>query len=387
MAEQGFAPRLVTLVVDEPRGVLEPFEVESPWKMECCPVIDEAARRFGVDVSVVRVLSMGHDPGGPVTYLVEAPAIDPRLLGPFASRLARSSLRPDFAEVGGVARLIAWADDAVAAVGGERTGSVRQVRTWNLSCLLRLETTLGRLWLKAVPSFFAHEGAVIELLATRAPERVPRVLASMPGTTLMADTSGVDGYDIDLDTFVATLEAIVPAMGSLSVEELRAAGVPEFTEADIGPAIVDLAERHGAQLTSGEREHLDRLIDEAGDRWRAGGDRLGLVHGDLHGGNISLRSDGPNVVLDWGDASVTHPLMELAVLDSYRPHWADEVIDPWLEMVGCTRSQWEAFRPLAAVRLAIVYRMFCDRIEPAERVYHRTDIVSALRKGLKSVPS
>jgi aminoglycoside phosphotransferase (APT) family kinase protein len=37
-----------------------------------------------------------------------------------------------------------------------------------------------------------------------------------------------------------------------------------------------------------------------------------LVHGDMHPGNIVLRSDGLPVIIDWGNVCVAPPMLDLA---------------------------------------------------------------------------
>ena len=44
---------------------------------------------------------------------------------------------------------------------------------------------------------------------------------------------------------------------------------------------------------------------------------------------------------------------------------------------------WQLLRPLAALRLAVVYQHFLDNIEPAERVYHEHDVQPALQTAAR----
>ena len=88
-------------------------------------------------------------------------------------------------------------------------------------------------------------------------------------------------------------------------------------------------------------------------------------------------------ILDWGDAFVGHPLLDLSVGDSYHPEIAAEVVDVWLERwrrTGLDRvdEAWAALRPLAHLRTAVVFQEFLDGMEPAERRYHEHDVVPAL---------
>ena len=73
-------------------------------------------------------------------------------------------LRASWARPGGPAEDLAWADAALELAQTPRVAPAVQVRSWNLSSLWRLPTNRRCTWLKAVPPFFAHEGAVLEAL-------------------------------------------------------------------------------------------------------------------------------------------------------------------------------------------------------------------------------
>lgn len=380
------SPRIVTLVVDDPRGVLPVFEVESPWWMESGPVVEAARLAFGLEVSVLRLLSGDDFPGGPVTYLVEVPALLGEFdrdspLEPWAGEIEADPLRSAYAKPGGIAELTSWVDQALDGNGAQRRGSVEQVRTWNLSCLLRVRLTDGAiLWLKAVPSFFAHEAAVMQALAAVDPTLVPDLVAIRPGATLMREAGQADGYGMGPDRHLGAVRRFESARRELDLAELSS--VPRFSRTDMVTELSLLAERYHGELTPDDRGKLAALIDQVPDRWAAAGNDETLVHGDLHGGNLRLSSDRPDMIIDWGDASISHPLFDLAVLDGHTPEWASDATDRWLDVLGLDRPAWTAFRPLAAIRLAVVYRRFCDGIEPSEQIYHREDIVPAIRSGL-----
>lgn len=380
------SPRIATLVVDDPRGALPAIEVESPWWMESGPVVDAARTEFGVDVRVVRLLDGDEFPGGPVSYLVEAPDVDRALLRAWSAPLLPDPNRAHYAEVGAVGELIEWIDDALSDSDLERSGPVEQVRTWNLSCLLRVPITSGRpLWLKAVPDFFRHEPAVLATLAAADPSLVPELVAARPGVSLMAESGNRDGYGVGPDRLLSAVERFVAARRVCDPAGLTS--VPTFGSADARLALGDLLDRHAPELDVDECAKLRSLIDEVDDRWDATGAADTLTHGDLHGGNLRLDDDnvGADVIVDWGDATISHPLLDLAVLDSYTPDWGPEVAERWLGLLELSVGAWTAFRPLAALRLAVVYRSFCDRIEASEQIYHRGDIVPAIRRGLRFV--
>lgn len=378
-------PRIVTLVVDDPRGALPAIEVESPWWMESGPLVEAARLAFGVEITVVRLLAGDAFPGGPVTYLVEVPDIDPALLAPWSGELSADPFRAAYATPGGIASLTDWVDREFAALDLTRAGSVEQVRTWNLSCLLRYRTTDQRVfWLKAVPDFFAHEPAVLRALGGADSTLVPELVATTRGATLMSEVGGGDGYTIDPDRHFDAVTRFDRARRLVDVDALTS--VPRFGPTQMATELASIAERHRSELTADEYRRLTALVDELADRWSAADATDTLVHGDLHGGNIRLAvagSGSADTIIDWGDASVSHPLFDLAVLDSYTPEWGSSATDRWLELLDLDRSAWDAFRPLAAIRLAIVYRRFCDGIEASEQIYHRHDIAPAIRTGLE----
>ena len=106
---------------------------------------------------------------------------------------------------------IAWADDALAAIGRPRVGPVVQIKTWNLSSILRLRTADGDVWCKSVPPFLAHEGGIIALVGDDDPTLVPPLLASEPatGTVLLGDVPGDDDWDASEGRLLTMVQTLV----------------------------------------------------------------------------------------------------------------------------------------------------------------------------------
>lgn len=372
--------RVVTLVVDEPRGALPPLEVTVPWWQELAPVICEAEAAFGVVVTVVRLLeAVGPFPGGPVTYLVEAPDIDPALLSPTPIGVVADPKRAHYAEVGGPTQLLDWSMRALEDASIEVTGRPAQIRSWNLSALWAIPTSSGRVWLKAVPRFLEHEFAVLENL--QATGLVPGLIAGRPGRVLLRDVGGVDAYGLGGDAMRGAVDILLSLQDAADIDSLGS--VPRIDAAAFADPLDQLATRSAPSLGADDRARLNVLRDELTDRFRtvASCGEV-LVHGDFHGGNLRLRPGGPSTVLDWGDSFVGCPLFDVFALESYRVDGADAIRRHWLERLGVTDEQWAAFRPVAAISLPIVYQRFCDNIERAELVYHQADIMPALEASL-----
>ena len=131
------------------------------------------------------------------------------------------------------------------------------------------------------------------------------------------------------------------------------------------------------------RSLLDSLPDRIA-RIEACGLPYVVVHGDAHPGNLRIGADPP-VWFDWGDSVVGHPLFDLAVVG--RMGISPAVEASWLELWRQAApgsdpvTAWSLVRPLAELRLAIVYQTFLDSIEPSERVFHLGDPAVALDRA------
>jgi hypothetical protein len=383
--------------------MLPAFTVDDPWWQEVRPVIAAARERFAADVVVLRILDVVSETrnGGDVTYLAELVSETRRdlpLTPTPANVNEEQPLRAPWARPGGLTTTIAWADDALAAIGRPRVGPVEQIKTWNLSSILRLPTANGAVWCKSVPPFLAHEGGIIALIGDDDATLVPPLLASEPatGTVLMGDVPGDDDWDASegrLLTMVQTLVGL-QARWMDRIDELLIAGLPDWRTrslTDLVDALVSRPDVRG-QLADVELRALEALTGRLPDRFAAL-DACGisetLVHGDFHRGN--WRFDGHSLVLlDWGDSGVGHPMLDMSSFEENVPNdvrlrvragW----IDAWTgERPGADPSlAAELIAPIASLRRAVVYQGFLDRIEPSERRYHASDVRDWLRAALE----
>jgi len=175
----------------------------------------------------------------------------------------------------------------------------------------------GTVWFKANTPQTRHEGAVTEILARRRPGLVPRLLAHDPetGWMLQADAGQWLRAESDEGAWLRVWADVLPRYAELQlaaladVPALRAAGVPEITLESLPAryaAIVDLV---GADARFRDAlPRVERLCEEL-----AGfGIPDTIQHDDLHDGQIFL-SAGRAVLLDWGDACLSHPFFSLSV--------------------------------------------------------------------------
>jgi hypothetical protein len=386
--------RIVTLVLVTVDGTvlgqLPAFPVEPPWWQEVGPVVRAARDRFGLDITVLRLLDteLPSAHGGAVTYLAEAEGRsveDARTalpLTPWAGRLDDDPHRRAYASPGGPDADLAWADGVLAGAGQARTRPAEQVRTWNLSSLWRLPTDAGGAWLKVVPPFFAHEGALLERLAG---EAVPALLGRDGERMLLAAIPGDDRYDAPLPELLEMVDILVGLQRRWAGREaeLLELGLPDWR----APALTDAIDRvvglAGPGLDRGVRTLLATFVAGLPERFASiasCGLPDGLVHGDFHPGNVRGVA-GRLVLLDWGDSCVGHPLLDqpafLTRIDEAAVRRVRETWDAAWSTAVPGSDPGHAARllvPVAAARQAVIYQRFLDKIEPAEHAYHAADV-------------
>jgi Ser/Thr protein kinase RdoA (MazF antagonist) len=369
-------------------GSLPAFSVATPWWQDVAPVVRGARELRGVEVTVLRLLETERATphGGLVTYLAEV--AQPVTAESWRGVLDEQPLRAPYARVGGPAADLAWAGRVLAGRGLD-LAAAEQLRTWNLSSLWRLTAGGHACWLKVVPPFFAHEGA---LLARLAGSPVPVVLAHEGGRMLLAELPGEDLFEAP--------PALLPRMVSLMVDlqqgflgkeaELLALGAADFRAEALTERIGQVVECTASELSRAQRAVLGRFVAHLPARMsalRSCGIPETLVHGDLHPGNFRGVGDTLNL-LDWGDSGVGHPLLDQpAFLGGLSASVAAETREYWNQawrarMPGCDPERATLLlAPVAAARQAVTYRQFLDRIEPAEHAYHRADPATWLERA------
>ena len=393
-------PRVATVVLCRPNGSLlgslPPLEVAVPWWQEARPVVDAVREAYGLEVTVLRLLDAAPTEigtaGGPVTYLAEVVSAANVTLARWPHEaLADDPLRMPWARPGGPAADLGWADEALRRRGLVPVGAPRQIRTWNLSSLWRLPTEDGAAWLKVVPPFFAHEGGVLERLD---PDLAPTVVASDGPRMLLDEVPGDDRYGASGAALLRMVALLVDLQQrwSTRVGELLALGAPDWRPPSFLPLAEDVVSRTAGELEPDEARALESLVESLPERFAAiaaCGLPDTLVHGDFHPGNFR----GPDerlTLLDWGDAGVGQPLLDQAAFLASIPATEHEAVRAewtrrWQAAVPGSEPEPAAhlLEPVAALRQAIVYRAFLDRIEPGERVYHAGDPARWLRRALE----
>jgi hypothetical protein len=260
-----------------------------------------------------------------------------------------------------------------------------QVKSWNLSSIWRIGTDRGPVWLKEVPPFMAHEGAVLRWLDR---PTTPVVLGADDRRTLLADIPGTDRFEADPAERRAMLADLLDiqtdAAGRLA--ELRALGVPAERGTHVQAEAAAALDRWVAGRCAEHRAVLTEFVGGLAERFAAlesCGVPDTLQHGDFHPGN--MRSDGRHrVLIDWGDCRIGHPVFDLIRLREWRGDDVAALTGQWCAhwrrvVPGCDPERAiELVEPVVTLRYAMIYDMFVRSIEPSERPYHELDVPDAI---------
>jgi hypothetical protein len=388
--------RTVTLVLvdgdGQPRGTLPPLPPINQWMTDIGAVLDATRSTYGIDVTLLRALFADFDrPDRVVTYLAQYDGPDLPELMPADGEPVW--LRPDprrmpWAIPGGPAAALDWACDVLAGYGRAVTGR-RQVRAWSYAAVWRLDTDRGPAWLKVLPPFLAYEGA---LLAWLSRPTTPALLGADGTRVVMANIGGPHRFDAtaaERELMLADLLAIqTDAAGR--VPELLGLGVPDLRGDALADRIGPIVDRRGGALAVAERIVLDKLVAGLPERFAelaACGVPDTLVHGDFHPGNAGMADDSHGII-DWAEAAVGHPAIDLLLLCGFASNQAAPLIQQWCAhwratIPGCAPERAiELAAPLWGLRDAVFGDLFLSSIEPSERIYHHND---GLRDAVRAV--
>jgi Phosphotransferase enzyme family len=285
-------------------------------------------------------------------------------------------------------------------------GPIETVKSWSVSRVLRVSTTRGDVYFKAVPRLFAAEPVVTRLLAEWCPEHVPDVLAidAERGWLLVRD----GGQKLRAEPS-AYLQARYRRAAMRALAELQRASIDRTADLLAAGATdrrlpqlvgqLDALLAEAASLDDADPQLLGRVGTAAPDL-RSMAARLGeigipdtLVHGDFHPGNVAIR-DREVVIFDWANAGVSHPFLDVVTFldedatgreapdedslrEAYLGYWRDYARPARL------RQAFELGKTLGALQQAIMYQRIMRGLGPAGRHTCAGGIRIALRYVLQ----
>ncbi|HEY7342146.1 MAG TPA: phosphotransferase [Ktedonobacterales bacterium] len=227
---------------------------------------------------------------------------------------------------GWFAEAAAWIEQQLAGLGWHRIGPYVQLHARGWSSVLRLPTTGGNVYFKAVTQPFAFEPPLTALLAELLPAESPRVLAvdrarrwllmgdaGDPIRAQIRETRNPQPYQDMLVAFARFQLALLP-----HTPRLEASAIPD-RRLEVLPALFAATMRDTDGLLVGRpgglstddyaRLHAMDVADLA-SRLASFGIPETLVQEDCHPGHWIAGVNGP-IFFDWGDTCLGHPFQSL----------------------------------------------------------------------------
>ena len=265
-----------------------------------------------------------------------------------------------------------WLRASCRHAGMPVTGAIEPVLSWELSCVLRAQTTDGPVYFKAAldTALFANEGPVVAELDALFPGTVPKPLAVDPDRRFLAlrDAGPVVGWQAPVDSREKSygVAAHLHIQSAPHIDRLLAAGCLDRRL----DSLADQATGWPAQVDLSRWLFADEIAD-----LHSGGQRLArmctelaalpipatIVHGDLHLGNVA-RGERGYVFFDWTDACVTHPFIDMIAIryeddESVRARLRDAYLAEWSGFASGDelRRAWQLAQPPTALNHAISY--------------------------------
>jgi hypothetical protein len=266
-----------------------------------------------------------------------------------------------------------WYDEALPWIAEhvEAAGPWTQVRSWGLSNVLRIPTTDGDVYFKAIahsttieptgpdplPLLFAHEPLFLQKASEDHPGGVPAPLAidSQRAWMLLPDLGTPLAAETDVEVWIDAVRRHARLQRSyvdhperlleLTCVDRRLAVLDAELERVLGPTpATDRLEPHERAQLPIRAKQLREAISELSSI----GLPETLLHGDLHPGNVAVR-DSQVLAFDWTDASWSHPFLDLVTFieEERSPLSADpRVLDAYL-------SEWEEYATPTDLRHAL----------------------------------
>ena len=214
-------------------------------------------------------------------------------------------------------RVEAWVGIELGVLGLEPQGKLELVRTRPWAAVARIATTAGEVWFKEPAPSLAFEPALTVAVSQRMPAFTPEVLVT-DGTWMLTRDAGPQLRAVVRHGAPApSWDELLPLYAELQIElaedakKLVTLGAPDKRPAKVAAAYAGLVERVGRH-NSLDIKRLQALAPELESLTDALASPLPatLIHEEFHETNVFVR-DGRARLLDWGEATVSHPFAGL----------------------------------------------------------------------------
>jgi hypothetical protein len=308
-----------------------------------------------------------------------------------------------------------WIQAQLAQRKIELVGPIVQERAWALSCVLRMETSLGAVYFKAVPPFMTQESVVMREVSRQYPALLPSPLATNTGRgwTLMSDFGGDSLLRMpDIGRWEEALRrfARMQVEQVSHVDEWLSQGIPDRRlnrMVQLTDPLITMASQIFSGSNTGWSEAEIEGLQALPLRMKLLCANLAsyglpptLVHGDL-GGNILVNGDR-YIFFDWTDVCIAHPFFEMTtcidtVFDESllrhetdaRRRLRDAYLEPWTAFESMERlvEAFELTKPLGVLHQAMSYMWILMNVAADARWELENGLAMWLKKLLPAQPT
>ncbi|MEO7021556.1 MAG: GNAT family N-acetyltransferase [Ktedonobacteraceae bacterium] len=307
---------------------------------------------------------------------------------------------------------LSWLEEQLTA-RGYQTREIEQFAVSDWSCILRIQTEQGALYLKCCDPAFPHEPALTQALSQLWPAAVPRVLAIHTDQQwlLMEDAGQVlDEQYPEKARDLACWQEIISAYVNMQKETIsqreyllsqgcpdrRLERLPELFETALADTeMLCLGQEEG--ITPEELTQLHTVLP----RVKAICEKLArygipetLHHDDLHAGNIMVNGEH-FVFFDWAESCIAHPFYSLAIIQRYTRFFTDKQLNalseaylqPWTiyAPMGQLREAFKLAQPLGLLCRGLTWLGYLRSLEPGVRQKYVLNWPHWLQLFLKSM--
>jgi hypothetical protein len=249
-----------------------------------------------------------------------------------------------------------WIHTEVARLGLGAVGAIDQHHVQPWSTVMRVPTESGDAYFKANTAALRHEAAAVTLIAAHRPDCVPPLLAAdlERGWMLMADAGDRLRRIVERERELSRWLDILPLYAGLQIDlahhadELVALGVPDLRLSTLPSSFEEMLDDF-VELPAFDLRRLKgnvSRVKEMCDELAGYGPPETIQHDDFHDGQVFVR-DGRYLLLDWGDACVSHPFFTLSVTLEGVLAWGLDDIQDSVDVSPFRDAYLEAFTPFA----------------------------------------
>ncbi|MFB2970638.1 phosphotransferase family protein [Aerosakkonema sp. BLCC-F183] len=287
--------------------------------------------------------------------------------------------RVPWARLGWFERVSAWIEAQLNHLGISAISPIEQLRAWGISCIMRVNTTAGNIYFKALPNVLANDALFTQSLAASYPDNLPKILAVEPeqhwilmrdfGGTILSENSDIARWEASL-----RLYAKIQINEASRVDKLLALGWPDRRIYKL-PFHIEMLLSDTEALLAGDFiiiedddiEELRGLIPQ----FQAMCEALAsynipqtIVHGDFWAKNVVV-TDNNYIYFDWPTGAIAHPFFDI-VNFLYIEKYVPDIPDVRTHLRNIYLENWTIYEPMErlieAFELSITLGMFYQAI-------------------------